>query len=120
MGKKSYVINNLDNFAKDIRKAVADNLSHSKLPRHEKTRINLDSYMTIYQVKEIIRNNSLEITDDDCPIVDLKGMDNAWTQIDIGLYNATLSKLAASGDIECGWDDETNNMKFWSKENGKE
>ena len=120
MTKKSYVINNFNGFAIDIRKAVADALVHSKFPDHENTTINLDSYMTIHQVKEIIRNNALEVTDDDRPIVDLKGMDNAWTQIDVGLYNATLSKLAASGHIECGWDDETNNMAFWPKEKKEE
>jgi hypothetical protein len=31
-----------------------------------------------------------------------------------------MSKLAASGDIECGWDDKTNNMTFWPKEKTKE
>ena len=120
MTKKSYVITHFDSFAIDIRKAVADALVHSKFPDSENTTIDLDSYMTIYQVKEIIRNNALEVTDDDCPIVDLKCMDNAWTQIDVGLYNATLSKLAASGDIECGWDDKTNNMTFWPKEKKEE
>ena len=120
MTKKSYVITDFDSFATDIRKAVADALVHSKFPDGENTTIDLDSYMTIYQVKEIIRNNALEVTDDDCPVVDLKGMDNAWTQIDTGLYNATLSKLAASGHIECGWDDETNNMAFWPKEKKEE
>ena len=120
MTKKSYVITHFDSFAIDIRKAVADALVHSKFPDSENTTIDLDSYMTIHQVKEIIRNNSLEIADNDLPIVDLKGMDNAWTQIDIGLYNATLCKLAASGHIECGWDDETNNMAFWPKEKKEE
>jgi len=116
MTKKSYVITHFDSFAINLRKAVADALVHGKFPDHENTTTDLDSYITIHQVKEIIRNNALEVTDDDYPVVDLKGMDNAWTQIDIALYNATLSKLAASGHIECGWDDETNNMAFWPKE----
>ena len=121
MTKRSYTITHFDRFATHLREAVANALIKTIYPNQKnRTFTDLDSYMTIHQVKEIIRNNALEVTDDDCPVVDLKGMDNAWTQIDTGLYNATLSKLAASGHIECGWDESTNNMMFWPKEKKEE
>ena len=32
-------------------------------------------------------------------------------------YEAGLSKLAAKGVIECAWDDDSNQMVFWVKNN---
>ena len=118
MIQKSYVINNFNKFAEDIRQAVAHAILKNSFPDQKNEVLDdLDSFITIYQVKEIIKNNALAVADD--PVVDLKGMDNAWTQVNQGIFSAALSKLAASGDIECAWDDKANNMIFWPKEKAK-
>ena len=99
MTQKSYVINNFNKFAEDIRQAVAHAILKNSFPDQKNEVLDdLDSFITIYQVKEIIKNNALAVADD--PVVDLKGMDNAWAQVNQGIFSAALSKLAASGDIE--------------------
>jgi hypothetical protein len=41
---------------------------------------------------------------------------NLSNEIKKWIYNSSLSQAASSGEIECSWDDNSNNMFFWHQE----
>jgi len=106
MAKKNYAIINVDEYAKDMRYAAAQSLC-------EDNNDNLDDYISIGQIKNLITKHCLGFDDSDRPIMNQKINESIYEQVAVWIHNVGLAKLAAQGLIECAWDDNENEMVFW-------
>mgnify|MGYP003336411561 FL=1 len=103
---ETYVINDLEQYATSLRENAA--LSFS-----ENYNENLDEFITINQVCQLIADNAIGFDEEDNYLIDEESYNNTFDQIRNWLFNVGLARLAASGKIECAWDDESNDMVFW-------
>lgn len=101
-----YSINDLNKYAESIRKNAA--LSFAQY--HDE---NLDDFISIGQVENLIRDHSIGTDDDGCLIIDEDSYNQTFDDVRTFLYNVGLAKLAAAGKVECAWDNEINEMVFW-------
>ena len=74
---------------------------------------NLDDFITIPQVINMIKENNLGLDDEGNYLINEDIFDDVFNNIRDRLYEVALAKLAAKGLIECAWDDESNEMVFW-------
>lgn len=108
MSNHYYSITDLEGYATQLRFAVAENIaSHNQE--------NLDEYITIDQITNIVYEHCLGLDDQSRPILDEETNKEIFEAIMIWFQNVGLAKLAAKGLIECAWDDETNEMIFWPR-----
>lgn len=105
-----YSITDLDGYAASIRDGVAQSFV-------EDYDENLDEYITLEQVKSLIIGYSLGQDADDNYLINAEVFNDTFDDIREWFYEAGLSKLAAKGVIECAWDDDSNQMVFWVKNN---
>lgn len=105
-----YSITDLDGYAASIRDGVAQ----SFVEDYEE---NLDEYITLEQVKNLIIGYSLGQDEDDNYLINAEVFNDTFDDVREWFYEAGLSKLAAKGVIECAWDDDSNQMVFWTKNN---
>ena len=106
MMKKTYAIIDTDLYAKEIRHAAAESLSENNTD-------NLDHYISIGQINNIIKTECLGLDDENRPILNEQTNEEIYEQIVVWIHNVGLAKLAAQGLIECAWDDTENEMIFW-------
>ena len=104
-----YSINNLKLYAESIRKNAA-------LSFCENYSENLYDYISIGQMIDIMKQNSIGMDDDGNYLIDEDSYDLIFDETRTRLYNVGLTKLAAEGKIECAWDDDKNEMIFWEKD----
>ncbi len=103
------LIEDLNKCAASIREFAAQNISESGNTE------NLDEYVSLKQVEKLIishaksKNGQYYISEKKYNII-LNILMNM-------IYGVGLAKLAAADKIECAWDDATNSMIFWSKNN---
>lgn len=105
-----YSITDLDGYASSIRDGVAQSFV-------ENYNENLDEYITIEQVKNIIVGYSLGQDEDENYLINAEVFNDTFDDVREWFYEAGLSKLAAKGIVECAWDDDSNQMVFWVKNN---
>lgn len=105
-----YSIVDLDGYANSLRDGVAKSFVDNYTE-------NLDDYITIEQVKSVIVGYSLGQDDNGDYIINSEVFNDTFDDVREWFYEAGLSKLAAKGAIECAWDNETNQMIFWSNNN---
>lgn len=108
-----YSITDLDGYAASIRDGVAQSFV-------EDYNENLDEYITLEQVKNLIIGYSLGQDEDDNYLINAEVFNDTFDDVREWFYHAGLSKLAAKGVIECAWDDDTNQMVFWARNNGQQ
>lgn len=101
-----YSVIDLDNMALSMRDAVAKTFNENYTE-------NLDEYITLNQVKDIIVGYSLGNDDEGNYLISEEVFENAWDDVRDWFFNSGLSKLAAQGLIECAWDDDLDEMVFW-------
>lgn len=101
----SFVINDIEKLAYSIRKNAALTISQDSDE-------DLNSFITIRQVENLIMNYAVTM-DDDCLVIDEEGYENIFEETSSWIMDAGLAKLAADNKIECAWDDEINEMVFW-------
>lgn len=102
----TFIINDIDKLAYSIRKNAALTISDSS--------DNLDSFISIGQMKNLI-NNYVIISEDNDLMLDEEGYEQIFDETSTWIINIGLAKLAAEDKIECAWDDESNDMIFWQK-----
>lgn len=105
-----YSITDLDGYASSIRDGVAQSFV-------EDYNENLDEYITLEQVKSLIIGYSLGQDEDNNYLINAEVFNDTFDDVREWFYEAGLSKLAAKGVIECAWDDDSNQMVFWVKNN---
>lgn len=104
--QESYIVNDIEHLAISIRKNAALTFSGS----YDE---NLDDFITLCQVKHLIRENTT-IDENNYMIMNEDQYDSIFTQVRDWIYNSGLAKLAADNKIQCAWDDESNSMIFWN------
>lgn len=107
-----YSIINTEKYAAYVRKKAA--LSYA-----ENYEENLDEFITIGQVCELIKEFSIGNDEKGKYLISEEGYENLLDAVKIRLYNCGLSKLAVAGHLECAWDDQKNEMIFWSSNDKK-
>jgi hypothetical protein len=106
-----HCIINIKKYARYTRRDVAMSFAENeKLDESE----NLDSYVTIEQVCQMIGENSMGMDEEGRHLITDKGRQTLAEQVKTRIYNSGLSKLAAKGLLECAWDEKHNTMVFWS------
>jgi hypothetical protein len=65
------------------------------------------------QIESIIHDSCLGFDENDNPIINAKIYAQICDSIFRTVQNASLSKLASDGYLECAWDDDLNDMVFW-------
>jgi hypothetical protein len=106
----TYAIVDVVGYATQMREAAAENLceNHSE---------NLDSYITIKQMINLVNSECVGFDNQDRPLLDEETNGNIFDKVSVWIHNCGLAKLAAQDLIECAWDDNANEMIFWSKPN---
>lgn len=99
-------ITNLSDFSKILREEAAKSISETYTE-------DLNDFITLSQVQQIIIKNSIGKDTDGCYIITENIFDNTFEEVRNRIYQTGLCKLAASGIIECAWDDKKNEMVFW-------
>jgi hypothetical protein len=102
----SYSIIDLEGYAKAMRDGAASSFEKDYTE-------NLDDFVTIPQVIDMIKENNLGFDEEGNYLIDEDIFDDVFNIIRDRLYEVALAKLAAKGLIECAWDDESNEMVFW-------
>lgn len=102
----TYSIIDLHGFAGEIRKAAADSFSQTYTE-------NLDEFISNEQIINLIRSQSLGLDENNDYIIDEDIFDNIFDDIRDWIYGVGVARLAAKGEVECAWDDSSNQMIFW-------
>jgi hypothetical protein len=108
-----YAIVDLDGYAAQMREAAAKSISSDN-------RDNLDEYISLKQMTNLVEEFCLGHDDEDRPLLDEDTNEQIFEETAIWIHNIALAKLAAQDLIECAWDDKVNEMVFWQKETKKE
>jgi len=110
MENKVYAITDLDGYVSQMRieavKAISDNYENE----------NLDEYISMNEVVGIVDDHSLGIDEQNRYLLDEESNENIFNEITVWINNIGLAKLAGKNLVECAWDNETNQMVFWTKE----
>lgn len=107
-----YAITNLEGYATQMRDAAAKSLN-------ENHNDNLDDYISINQIVNLVKNECVGFDDEDCPLLDEDTNEKIFENTVEWIHNVGLAKLAAQDLVECAWDDKSNEMIFWVKEKRK-
>lgn len=103
---ETYSIVDLEGYAKAMRDGAASSFEKDYTE-------NLDDFITIKQVINLIKNNNLGLDDEGNYLINSDIFDEVFNQIREWLYGVGLSKLVSKGYVDCAWDDESNEMVFW-------
>lgn len=102
-----YAIVDLEGYAVEMRKAAAESLA-------DNYNENLDEFITINQMINIIDEECVGYDETNRPLLDEDSNGNIFDSVVTWIYNVGLAKLAAKGLVECAWDNQTNEMIFWT------
>lgn len=102
----TYSIVDLRGFASSMRKSAADSFTETYSE-------NLDEFISVEQVINLIKSQTLGLDENDNYIIDEDIFDNIFNDIRDWLYGVGIARLAASGKIECAWNNDSNEMIFW-------
>lgn len=103
-----FTIMNVERYALYMRRIAAMSFSENHAE-------NLDEYITVSQAEMIIVEHSMGKDKEGRYLVDEDSHERLFEAIKNRIYNSGLSKLAAKDALECAWDDEKNEMIFWSR-----
>lgn len=108
----TYSVIDLEGYAYSVRDAAAKSFT-------ETYNENLDEFISINQIIELIRENSIGKDEDNNYLITQDIFEEIFEEIRNRLYTVGLAKLAAKGLVECAWDDESNEMIFWLSDEEK-
>lgn len=103
-----FSITNISGFAETIRTGAAESIA-------ENYREDLNDFVTLQQVEKMIEDKCLGLDDDGQYMINEEVFDSLFEEVRTCIYQAGLAKLAANGAIECAWDDNMNQMIFWTQ-----
>jgi len=109
---ESYSIIDLEKYAISMRDAAASSFEESYTE-------NLDEFITVRQVINLIHDHNLGRDNDNNLIINEDIFNDIFDDIRDWLYSAALAKLASKGLVDCAWDDESNTMIFWLTDKNK-
>jgi hypothetical protein len=104
-----YAIVDLDGYVREMRDAAAKSLAED----HEE---NLDEFISVNQMINLVKSECIGFDDNERPMLNEDANEMIYEKTVEWIHNAGLAKLAAQGLIECAWDNNLNEMIFWSKQ----
>ena len=112
-----FVIENVPKFADELRDSVIyQMIDAGEIPKPKTknlTRREMDKYITVAQVMTTIRDNLLDINNENKFIIDMECFDEIYFRVCDNIHGTMLAKLASDGVIESAFDDEKNKFVFW-------
>ena len=112
-----FVIENVPKFADELRDSVIyQMIDAGEIPKPKTknlTRREMDKYITVAQVMTTIRDNLLDINNENKFIIDMECFDEIYFRVCDNIHGSMLAKLASDGVIESAFDDEKNKFVFW-------
>lgn len=105
-----YTIIDIDAYADTIRQEAALELSNGG-----KTN-DIDDFIKVSETISIVADHSLGLDEDGYHIIDSETHSAIMDDVSNWIFNIGLAKLAASNQLECAWDDDSNEMVFWKKD----
>lgn len=112
-----FVIENVLDFAQELRGSIlyqmVDAGEIQKPKRKNFTRNEMNNYITIAQVKNIIRDNLLSINEKNEFVIDTECMEEIYYSICDNIHGTTVARWASDGVIESAFDEEKNKFIFW-------
>lgn len=109
MSNHFYSITNLTGYAEQVRYAAGEHISKNN-------KENLDEYISIGQVINLVNEHCLGFDELNRPILDEETNEEIFEAVLDWFHSVGLSKLASKGLIECAWDSDKDTMVFWAKE----
>lgn len=106
MKERVYSIIDMKGYATTVRESVAESFAEDYTE-------NLDNFITLNQTIGLIKKKSLGKDKDGYYMINDQIFDDTFDEIRSWIYGVGLSKLAASGYVECAWDSKSNEMTFW-------
>jgi hypothetical protein len=110
MKPEVYALVDINGYASQMRDAAANTLSENG------SQENLDNYISIGQIRNLIKQHCLGFDSESRPLLDENTNDKIYEDIVVWIHNVGLAKLAAQDLVECAWDIDTNEMVFWAKD----
>ena len=110
MSDQVYAVTDLQGYISQMRNVAAESVSENS------DNDNLDSYISLDQMIGIVKSQSLGTDEENRYLLNEKANEKIFEETAVWIHNVGLAKLAAKDLIECAWDDELNEMVFWSKE----
>ena len=104
-----YAIVDLDGYVREMRDAAAKTLAED----HDE---NLDEFVNVNQMINLVKSECVGFDDNERPMLNESANEKIYEKTVAWIHNAGLAKLAAQGLIECAWDNNLNEMVFWSNE----
>lgn len=104
-----YAIVDLRGYLTQMREAAAKSICGN-------TDDNLDEYISLNQMIGLVKQHCKGYDNEGRPLFDEISNEQIFEDIAIWIHDAGLAKLAAKDLIECAWDNESNEMVFWAKE----
>ena len=104
-----YAIVDLQGYLTQMREAAAKSICGN-------TDDNLDEYISLNQMIGLVKQHCKGYDNEDRPLFDEISNEQIFEDIAIWIHDVGLAKLAAKDLIECAWDNESNEMVFWAKE----
>ena len=111
MSEEVYAIVDLHGYVNEMRRAAANTLVEGD----ENSEENLDEFISIGQMINIINKECVGFDDKDRPLLNEECNERIYENTVTWIHNVGLAKLAAQDLIECAWDNDSNEMVFWPK-----
>lgn len=104
-----YAIVDLSGYALQMRKAAAESLcdNHSD---------DLNDYISVEQMIGLVKEECVGFDDKDRPLLNEETNANIFDKTTVWIHNVGLARLASQDLVECAWDNKTNEMIFWAKQ----
>jgi len=106
MSDKVYSITDIEGYADYIRRNVAKSFCEDYTE-------DLNDFITIPQTVSIIKEHTLGQNDNQEYLINEEAFDDTFEEIRTWIYGVGLSKAAGRDQIECAWDNKSNEMIFW-------
>jgi hypothetical protein len=110
MSNQVYAITDIKGYVSEMREVAAKALSENS------EEDDLDSYISLNQMINLLNENCLGFDDNDRPLLNEDTNEKIFEEASIWIHNVGLAKLAAKDLVECAWDEKSNEMVFWAKE----
>ena len=99
----------------DLTRYAASMRKNAVLSLSDDVESNLDQFITLSEVGQLIKNNSVGEDEEGNYLITEDTFNQTFDEIRTWIEGVVLANLAAQDKIECAWDDEANEMVFWSK-----
>lgn len=104
-----YAIVDLSGYAYQMRQAAAESLCDNYSD-------DLNDYISVDQMIGLVKEECVGFDDQNRPLLNEETNANIFDKAAVWIHNVGLARLASQDLVECAWDNKTNEMIFWAKQ----